>query len=238
MRNFNNERSIMLNEYLPEVLKDVIEMRAIMNAETSVIKAMWTACEDCMNDQFISESTENGIARREKMLNITPYATDTLEDRRFRVQARYNENIPYTRKNLDALLKSLCGTDGYELSILTQTFTVNVKVAHAVKKQVNSIKDLLERVLPYNMIYTIDLLIDPMCFHNREKFVLDLYGQISGYQNTGNTLSASRLLISIKAKQSYSFKGEVLMDNMFCLDGSFRLNGTKKLNAAHIKEDL
>ncbi len=238
MRNFNNERTVALHEYLPEVLKDVIEMCAIMNAETSVIKAMWNACEACMNDQFISESTENGIARREKMLNITPYATDTLEDRRFRLQARYNENIPYTRKNLDALLESLCGTDGYKLSILTQTFTVNVKVPFVVKKQMNSIKDLLERVLPYNMVFTIDLLIDPMCFHNKERFVLDIYGQISEYQNTGNTLSASGLLINLKTKQSFSFTGEVLMDNMFCLDGSFRLNGAKKLNATLIKEEL
>lgn len=158
MRNFNNIRTIDLTEYLPEVLKNVTEMRAIMNAETPEVQAIWDACEDCMNDQFISESTENGIARREKMLKITPYATDTLEDRRFRLQARHNENIPYTRKNLASLLESLCGKDGYELTILTQTFTVKVRVALAVKKQEESIKELLERVLPYNMVFSVELL--------------------------------------------------------------------------------
>ena len=82
MRNFNNIRTIDLKEYLPDVLKDVQEMRAIMEAETPEVQAIWDACEDCMNDQFISEATENGVARREKMLGITPFATDTLDDRK------------------------------------------------------------------------------------------------------------------------------------------------------------
>ena len=79
MRNFNNIRTIDLKEYLPDVLKDVQEMRAIMEAETPEVQAIWDACEDCMNDQFISEATENGVARREKILGITPFATDTTK---------------------------------------------------------------------------------------------------------------------------------------------------------------
>lgn len=158
MRNFNTIRTIDLKGYLPEVLKDVTEMRAIMDAETPEVQAIWNACEDCMNDQFISEATENGIARREKILKITPYATDTLEDRRFRLRTLYNESIPYTRRSLKSLLESLCGTDGYELTILTNTFTVKVKVALTVKKQEDSVKEMLERILPYNMAFTVELL--------------------------------------------------------------------------------
>lgn len=158
MRNFNTIRTIDLKEYLPEVLKDVREMRAIMDAETPEVQALWQACEDCMNDQFISEATENGIARREKMLNIIPFATDTLDDRRLRLLSRYNENIPYTRKMLVGLLESLCGPEGYALQILTATFTVNVKVALTVKKQEDIVRDTLERILPYNMVFTVELI--------------------------------------------------------------------------------
>lgn len=158
MCNFNIIRTINLEEYLPDLLKDVREMRAIMQAETPEVQAIWDACEDCMNDQFITEATKYGIARREKMLNITPYATDTLEDRRFRLQAKYIENIPYTRKNLVALLESLCGADGYQLTILTQAFTINIKVALTAKKQETIINEMLERILPYNMIFTVELL--------------------------------------------------------------------------------
>lgn len=158
MTNFNNIRTIDLKGYLPEVLKDVTEMRAIMDAETPEVQAIWQACEDCMNDQFILEATEHGIARREKMLSITPFATDTLDDRRFRLLTRYNENIPYTRKGLASMLESLCGVGGYVLTIQTAIFTVNVKVALTAKKQEAIIADLLERVLPYEMVFTVELL--------------------------------------------------------------------------------
>lgn len=158
MHNFNTSREIDLSSYLPDVLKDIKEMRAIMEAETPEVQAIWAACEDCMNDQFISEATENGVARREKMLGIVPPATDTLNDRKFRLFSRYSENIPYTRKGLTSLLESLCGTDGYELQIKTATFTVNVKVTLPVKKQAAIINETLERILPYNMVFTVELL--------------------------------------------------------------------------------
>ena len=111
-----------------------------------------------MNDQFISEATENGIARREEMLGITPFATDTMDDRRFRLFSRYMEDIPYTRKSLINMLTSLCGEDGYQLVITTGSFSVSVKVALTAKKQVDSVRELLERILPYNMTFTVDLL--------------------------------------------------------------------------------
>ena len=98
------------------------------------------------------------FARREKMLGITPFATDTLDDRKLRLLSRYNENIPYTRKSLAALLESLCGAGGYILTITTATFTVNVKVALGVKKQETIISETLERILPYNMVFTVELL--------------------------------------------------------------------------------
>lgn len=158
VRNFNTIRTIDLKGYLPEVLMDVREMRAIMDAETPEIQAIWQACEDCMNDQFLSEATQNGIARREKMLGIFPPSTDTLEDRRLRLKSRYVQNIPYTRRGLTSLLDSLCGETGYVLAIVTSTHTVRVKVDLVVKKQKEIIEDLLERVLPLEMVFTVELL--------------------------------------------------------------------------------
>lgn len=158
MRNFNNNRTILLKGYLPEVLKNVRELDAIMDAENPEIEDLWQACEDCMNDQFISEATENGIERREKMLGITPFATDTLDDRRFRLLSRYMEDIPYTRKSLINMLTSLCGEGGYQIVFSTGTFTVSVKVALTVKKQADSVRELLARILPYNMTFTVELL--------------------------------------------------------------------------------
>ena len=158
MRNFNTARTIDLREYLPEPLKGVLEMQAITDTETPEIQAEWQACEDCMNDQFISEATENGIARRERMLSIVPYSTDTLEDRRMRVSLWYKQGIPYTRRGLISMLESLFGADGYTVEFINEAFTVNVKLALTVKRQQKDVWDLLERVLPYNMEFSVELM--------------------------------------------------------------------------------
>lgn len=158
MNNFNTARTIDLLGYLPDVLQNTKEMQAIMAAETPEIQALWKACEDVMNDQFIAEATENGVARRERMLGISPFATDTLEDRKFRLLSRYNEQLPYTRRSLMQQLATLCGADGYEIQFLTKDFTVKVKVELTAKKQEAAVSEMLERVLPYNMVFTVELL--------------------------------------------------------------------------------
>ena len=53
------------------------------------------------------------------MMNITPYATDTLEDRRFRLLSRYNENIPYTRKSPKVNEVSILISDPYAPTTVT-----------------------------------------------------------------------------------------------------------------------
>ena len=123
MRNFNNLRTIDLKEYLPGVLKDVAEIRAVMDTETPEIQALWDAAEACMNDQFIQTATEDGIARRESMLGISPYASDTLDDRRFRLQSLYTENVPYTRRSLKNWLETV-NKNGYT-GLLSQEITAS-----------------------------------------------------------------------------------------------------------------
>lgn len=174
MSNFN--RSIDLIGNLPNVLQNSLEMQTIMSAETPKVMALWEACEIILDDQFILQATENGLARREEMLEITPYATDTIDDRRLRILARYNENIPYTRKTLENLLESLCGEDGYTLEIITREFTVNVEVSLNVKTQVETITSSFERILPYNMMFSVTLL-----YNKWEKTKDKLWAEVQGF---------------------------------------------------------
>lgn len=158
MPNFNNDRDINMKSYLPAVLAEIEEFKAIAAAEQPGAEMLWEAVEACLDDQFISTATQSGIARREKMLSIVPYATDTIDDRRFRVLSRYNESVPYTRAGLRQTLTTLCGLNGYTIAFLTGLFTVNVKIALTAKSQAESVESLLERMIPSNMIFTVELL--------------------------------------------------------------------------------
>lgn len=156
MPNFNSIREIDLNDYLPEVLKNIVEFKTITDIETEAVKKLWTACENSMDDQFVMDATVSGVARREKMLGIVPFATDTLDDRKFRLSSYYIIDVPYTRLKLKQMLSALCGETGYTITFGAHSCAVRVSLT--AKKQVGMVQDLLERVLPANMAYSVELL--------------------------------------------------------------------------------
>ena len=85
--------------YLPphiEALQEIAEVNRITEIQLAKL-------EECINELrdnlLILTSRESGIARREKILKITPLDTDTLEERRFRVWLNWYDSYPYTEKD-------------------------------------------------------------------------------------------------------------------------------------------
>lgn len=146
-----------LIEYLPQVLQDVREYKALMESEQPEIAGLWSALEEALKDQFISEATINGVLRLEKILKIAPKATDSLYDRRFRILARINEQLPYTFRGLEEKLTALCGADGYTVELIHGSYTLKVKIELVVRKQYDEVGQLLNRILPANLIIDLDL---------------------------------------------------------------------------------
>ncbi|MGE4215249.1 MAG: putative phage tail protein [Anaerotignaceae bacterium] len=147
-----------IESYYPDILKEVREFQALAAAENPEMQLVYTAIEDVMDEQFINTAKNYGVARLEKIVGITSKATDTLEERKFRVMAKYNEDVPYTVPKLNELLTTLCGTDGYTLEINNGAFTLKVKVALTSKKNKNAVSELLERVTPMNMVLSVELM--------------------------------------------------------------------------------
>lgn len=143
--------------YLPPVLSVLREFKTLANVVDPELDLLWTEIENAFNDQYIDDATENGIERFESMLNIVPKATETLQDRKFKISTVWNEQLPYTHKSLIQRLNKLCGEDGYTLEITTLDYTVKVRIELVVKNQFDAVHDLLERIVPLNMIIDLDL---------------------------------------------------------------------------------
>ncbi len=93
--------------YLPDFLKEFKEfrrLRKLSEAENVELLKLWNSFENKMDNNFINDSTENGVESWEQILKITPKAYDTLNDRKFRILTRLNERLPYTYREAEKRL--------------------------------------------------------------------------------------------------------------------------------------
>lgn len=139
-------------------MKEIREFQNIAESENPEFNLVWQELQYIMDDQFIRDATLNGVSRRERMLKITPFTSDTLDERKFRLLTRYNEDIPYTVPNLRIQLTNLCGLNGYKMNLINNTFTLIVKVELVAKRNLETVREMLERVTPLNMIIDLDLM--------------------------------------------------------------------------------
>lgn len=148
----------MLLDYLPQFMQDMKEIKVLLSAEDMDIEALKVDVENVFKDQYFLESTENGLKHYEEMLGIVPKLTDSIETRRFRLLARFNEQLPYTEITIKRQLEILCGKDGCSFEVIFNEYRVIVKIALISKVMFDEAKKLLERVLPANLILDLDLM--------------------------------------------------------------------------------
>lgn len=163
-------------DYLPDVFKGVKEIQVHASTENPELAKLWDAVENAYNDQFLYTMGENGIKRWEKILKILPMGTDNLEDRRFRIINRLNTQLPYTYRMLESHLIQMCGKDGYTMSYDKDTFTLTIKIALGSKKQYNEVLQLVNQMIPANIVLDYDLL-----YNTYEIISQFTYGELTSF---------------------------------------------------------
>lgn len=137
----NNRKLI---DYLPPVLKSVVELVAIYDAQQPEIEKAWEALRFVMDNQFIDTATDEGVSVREKELNITPYDTDTLEIRKHRIKSVWFCRDVYTYQWLLNWLKSLggevsdCNLNDYTLNVTLLNSYDCIKVLKDIRRDIPS----------------------------------------------------------------------------------------------------
>lgn len=149
-------RDVNLSLYLPDFLKEYKEITETFKTEDLELKSIWESADKIIKNRFISTMDESGIKRLEKMLNIQSFASDTLEERRFRILSLWNADTPLTIRKLRHRLDILCGADGYTL-VWDSTHIV-VRISLKSKKMFNEVKRLLESFVPAALLIELDLL--------------------------------------------------------------------------------
>ena len=167
-----------LIDYLPYVIRDYAEFQGIMGSEQPEIEKAWNTTDDLLDNQFIPTAGNMGLSRWEKILGITPKGTDSLEDRRFRILTRINEELPYTLPQLRNILETLCGKGNYSADVEEGTYQLLVKIGLAAKNNINDVESLLNRVVPQNLILNVLLM-----YNQHETLSVFTHGQMASYSH-------------------------------------------------------
>lgn len=168
-------------DYLPDYLQEYNELKAIMESEQTEFQFAWGKLNAVFNDQFVDSATLTGIRRWETVLGINPKATDTIEERKFRISIKLNQQLPYTFRFLKEQLTNLCGEEGkgFRLILNPDEYSLAIKLALSNKNNYEDISDMLKRFVPANLVVDIDLM-----YNQYHDIVAYTHGQLAAYTHS------------------------------------------------------
>ena len=142
----------------PEHVFNIKEIRALSVAIDIEMEKLGIELDNMDLDTSIEESTERGIARREKILGIVPYDTATLEDRRQVVATLWSDRAVYTEEYLRRYLARTIGESNYRLTVdyTNQTFKLLISLENKIL--FGTVKDFMEKIVPLHVTLDVDLL--------------------------------------------------------------------------------
>lgn len=141
----------------PEIIRSIPDIKKIYEINADQETMLDASVNALFDDIFLETMDETKTARWEKMLSIIPLDTDTLSERRFRIQTRVLERMPYTYRVILRKLQTLC-PGGVDWTVDTEKQLIIVRVALASKNMRADVDELLDNVLPLNMEYTLIIL--------------------------------------------------------------------------------
>lgn len=142
----------------PEVILNIDEIKALYDMEDVTGEQLNNDIDGLDQDIIIETATEHGILRREEILGIKALDTDTIEDRRFRVAAKWSDTYPYTLPNLRSRLNELVGEGNYSLELDYATMKMTCRLALERKEMYQAVVDLIEKIVPLNIVLDVSVL--------------------------------------------------------------------------------
>lgn len=136
-----------LKEYWPRYLQDLIEFEQIAGSEQPEFMKSRQIVQAAPDDFFFESLSDYGCRRWEAILGLS-VGDGPLEERRARIKAMWNTELPYTYRWLTNWLRSLCGVDNPAPTI--DGYSIQIKLPSGVD-YLRILDDLRQRI-PANLV--------------------------------------------------------------------------------------
>ena len=134
----------------PRVYKEIPDLQIIYDFNDVQARQFDEAYQEVDDSIFLDKMGEYTIGRWEKILNIVPTTTDTVETRRFRVKTKIMERLPYTYRVIMARLRALF-PNGFEFLMNEARTEVELIIDPLYSDMLPSAYEMLDLMLPLNM---------------------------------------------------------------------------------------
>ena len=145
-------RQVTIEEYWPLIVRNTEEFGQIAVAENPEFNKLASCIYQVLQETFVRDATEYGVGRWENILKISPESGDTLEDRKARILTYLNVKLPYTVRVLRQMLVGLLGEGKVNIDFINDESKLIVHTDRVSDSQLQTVTELLERVLPRNLI--------------------------------------------------------------------------------------
>lgn len=98
-----------MNGYYPQVIQDIVEFQAIIDAEYPEFEALDECNEKIISDAYLLTMSEDRIIEWENKLGIRPLQGSSLEDRRETVIARIRGQGKLNTELINTIVKTFTG---------------------------------------------------------------------------------------------------------------------------------
>lgn len=141
---------------IPNALKGIPDLEQTYYAIDRQMDKLNGSIAQMDEDVFFDNMSEERVKRWEAMLDMTPSADDTIEERRFAIHSRVVDKLPYSYRVIMSDLLALAPEATMEIDYSGPH--LDVKIALSSQSMIDAVQELLERKLPLNMTYSITIL--------------------------------------------------------------------------------
>lgn len=140
----------------PDHLSNMIEFRLLAEETDKLTSDLYDEMEARHSDILVTEATEIGITRREKILGILTDPEEDLESRRARVLFWWYNHMPYTRKVIESKILSLCGEGNYSFVYDVESEILHVGIdARLGWNVIRVVYDILDELIMLNVVLDV-----------------------------------------------------------------------------------
>ncbi len=151
------ERTVDLWDHLPPFLKDYEEFDALITAEEPEFQNLVGNQIDLLNNLFILTADSVGLKRFEKILNMYPGTSETLDTRREKVLSRWFANDTFKLDMLYSRLVTLQGNDDVDIYWdEDDCYFLHIIISLDSVDKIRSADAIIEQMLPANIAYRAD----------------------------------------------------------------------------------